>query len=282
MKSLLIWALMMGTICSVVADGALGTRLPWEKALDHQEWSQVTLKALPTPTYKPSKMRYDSVRGKGAYIAFTFDDGPRPWTNQVLDALKERNLKATFYVVGKEALYYPKIIKRIADEGHEFGNHTFNHILLNRDAGPTALKIVEHEIRLAHETILKLSGIAPLTLRPPGGRFTREQDRWLQDTFGYANILWSVDPGDGRSVKPSPATFEKRVMSQVHNGAIILSHDLWKSTVAAVPSTLDALLARGYEFLTVSELLALDDPYEVVPFTDEDLKALQQDIAAGN
>ena len=67
-------------------------------------------------------------------------------------------------------------------------------------------------------------------------------------------------------------------MSQVHNGAIILSHDLWKSTVAAVPSTLDALLVRGYEFLTVSELLALDDPYEVVQFTDEDLKVLQQGV----
>ena len=227
-------------------------------------------------------MRYESVQGKGPYIAFTFDDGPRPWTNKVLDALKERNLKATFYVTGKEALHYPKIMKRIADEGHEFGNHTFDHILLNRDAGPIALKIVEKQIRLGHEAIVKLAGVAPRSLRPPGGRFTREQDRWLQENFGYPNVLWSVDSGDGARVKPSPATFKRRVMSQVHNGAIILSHDLWKSTVAAVPATLDALLAQGYEFLTVSELLALDDPYEVVQFTADDLKAFRQDASAGN
>lgn len=281
MKALLFLVLALATVSDLSAGDALGVRLPWEKAAA-REWSQASLKALPPPTYKPSRMRYESVPGKGPYIAFTFDDGPRPWTNKVLDALKERNLKATFYVVGKEALYYPKIIKRIADEGHEFGNHTMNHILLNRDAGPTALKIVEKEIRLAHETIVKLAGVAPRTLRPPGGRFTKEQDRWLQDTFGYANILWSVDPGDGARRKPSPAVFTKRVMSQVHNGAIILSHDLWKSTAKAIPATLDALLDRGYEFLTVSELLALDDPYEVVQFSDEEFKSLLQDATAGN
>ncbi|MDC0312476.1 MAG: polysaccharide deacetylase family protein [Verrucomicrobiaceae bacterium] len=277
MMPFFILLLILGAVGDVVAIDALGTRLPWED-VSYGEWSQASLKKLPTPTYKPPKNRYLSVRGKGAYIAFTFDDGPRPWTHDVLDALKERNLKATFYVVGTEALNYPKTVKRIVDEGHELGNHTMTHAYLHRSRNPPPLRVVEKEIRLAHETIVKLTGIAPRTMRPPGGLFTLEQSQWMHETFGYADVRWSVDPGDGARRKPSPATFKRRVMSQVHNGAIILSHDLWKSTVAAVPSTLDALLVRGYEFLTVSELLALDDPYEVVQFTDEDLKVLQQGV----
>lgn len=279
-----LFALGFLTLANANASDALGKQLPWEKTQTSKpstEWVEIDLKKFPVPTYIPPKNRYFEVPGKGPYIAFTFDDGPRPWTNQVLDALKERGLKATFYVVGTEALNYPKIVKRIAAEGHELGNHTMTHILLNRDAGPPPARIVEREIRLAHETLVKLTGIPPRTMRPPGGRFTAEQSQWMYETFGYVDVRWSVDPGDGARKKPTPATFERRVLSQVRDGGIILSHDLWKSTVAAVPSTLDALMARGFEFLTVSELLALDDPYEVLQFTEEDLKSLQGKNVSG-
>lgn len=281
MKSSLaiLFASWLVTLVNVCGGDALGRQLPWEKAATTEpktEWVEPSLKKFPVPNGLPPKNRYFEVPGKGPYIAFTFDDGPRPWTNTVLDALKARDLKATFYVVGTEALQYPKIIKRIADEGHELGNHTMTHVLLNRDAGPPPPRIVEREIRLAHETLVKLTGIPPRTMRPPGGRFTKEQSQWMYETFGYVDVRWSVDPGDGARKKPTPATFERRVLSQVRDGGIILSHDLWKSTVAAVPSTLDALMAKGFEFLTVSELIALDDPYEVVQFTEEDLKALQE------
>ena len=279
-RLLFIGLLIQVSLLTSHASGSLGLRFPWETE-SKPTWAAKGMAKFPTPTYKPPKARYYEVQGKGPYIAFTFDDGPRPWTNQVLDALKERGLKATFYVVGTEALLYPKIVKRIADEGHEIGNHTMTHILLNRDRNPPPMRIVEKEIRLAHEAIVKLTGIPPRTMRPPGGRFRPEQTRWMYDTFGYVDVRWSVDPGDGARKKPSPDVFQRRVMSQVKDGAIILSHDLWKSTVAAIPDTLDALLARGYEFLTISELLALDDPYEIVQFSDAELQLIgEQESAA--
>lgn len=262
---------------NLFGQGAIGKHLPWEGP-KHADWSQTTLKRFPTPRKMPPKHRYYSVPTKKKVVAFTFDDGPRPWTNQVLDALKERNLRGTFYVIGKDALRYPKILKRMVAEGHEIGNHTMTHAWLFRNPpNEVPHRVVEQEIRLAHEAILQTTGVAPKTIRPPGGLLTEEQSRWVYEAFGYVDVHWSVNPGDatpGRA-KPSTAVFRRRVLSQVGPGKIILSHDLWKSTVAAIPSTLDALLAEGYEFVTVSELLAIDDPYEAVQWTAEETKALQ-------
>lgn len=127
-------------------------------------------------------------------------------------------------------------------------------------------RVVERELQLAHEAIEQITGSPPRTMRPPGGLFTEAQSQWAYETFGYVDVRWSVDPGDADPKRPprSVTEFRQRVLRQVHDGAIILSHDLHHSTVAAIPSTPDALLERGYQFLTVSELLALDDPYEGV------------------
>ena len=257
---------------NALGSDALGVRLPWENPSE-KEWAQETIRPIASVlSNRPAKNFYKRVPGKGPYIAFTFDDGPRPWTKEVLDALKERNLKATFFVIGRDAARYAKLVKRMVEEGHEVANHSLTHENSYLHRAPH--HVVEKEVRLAHHAILKITGVAPKVFRPPGGNFTEEQSQWIYDTFGYANINWSVDPGDRRSAKPSPAVFQRRVMSQVHDGAIILSHDLWKSTIAAIPATLDALLAKGYQFLTVSELLALDDPYEAVRMTLEDLEVL--------
>ena len=250
------------------AGEALGTRLPWEKG-EETVWAQEGLKEMPVPRKRPAKSFYRNVQGKGPCIAFTFDDGPRPWTADVLDALKERNLKGTFFVTGTEAQRYASLVRRMIAEGHEVANHTLTHRDNYLHRAPHSR--VEREVRGGHEAIAKVAGVAPRVFRPPGGNFTEEQTAWIYDTFGYANINWSVDPGDGNTVKPSPETFKRRVLGQVYNGAIILSHDLHQSTVAAIPATLDALMERGYQFLTVSELLALDDPYEVVRFTQSEL-----------
>ena len=172
---------------------------------------------------------------------------------------------------------YPKIIKRMADEGHELGNHTMTHAYLSGRRKPPQ-QTIEREIRMGHDTIVKLGGVVPTTIRPPGGLFSQEQSKWVYEAFGYVDVRWSVDPGDAdpRRPRPDTPTFRRRVLSQVHDGAIILSHDLHQSTAAAIPSTLDALLERGYEFLTVSELLALDDPYENVRLNERDVEELER------
>jgi peptidoglycan/xylan/chitin deacetylase (PgdA/CDA1 family) len=248
----------------------VGMRFPWERAPDASWLAQGESRPFAVPRKRPARDFYRKVSGKGPVIAFTFDDGPRPWTAQVLDALKQRGLKATFFVTGESAQYHPAIIKRMIAEGHEVANHTLTHKDNYLHRAPH--QKVDREVRGGHEVIRRLAGVAPRVFRPPGGNFTTDQNRWIHETFGYANINWSVDPGDGRTVKPSPETFTRRILSQVHDGAIILSHDLWKSTVAAIPATLDALLARGYQFLTVSDLIALDDPYEAVRWTEEELR----------
>ncbi len=246
---------------------------PWEETHEpDQEWVTAGLSDFPTPRKRPNKAIYRSVPGHGKVIAMTFDDGPRPWTNDVLDALKKRNLRATFFVVGTEAATYPKIVQRMIAEGHEVANHTLTH--KNNYLHRAPRDVVEREIVRGHEAIVKITGVAPKVFRPPGGNFTDEQSKWIHDAFGYANVLWSVDPGDGRKRKPSTAIFRSRVLAQVRGGAIILAHDLHRSTVAAVPSTLDALTSRGYRFVTVSELLALDDPFRDLAFSPEELETL--------
>lgn len=189
------------------------------------------------------------------YIAMTFDDGPHPRnTPRLLDMLRKRNIKATFYVIGRSVNLYPQLTRRIVAEGHEIGNHTWTHRKL------TALSdaSVRSEMIRTRDAIVSACGVQPRTMRPPYGALRRDQRAWIYKEFGYPTILWNVDPEDWR--RPGPSVVASRIINKTRNGSIVLVHDLHKPSVDAMPATLDGLLRRGFKFVTVSQLLALNPP----------------------
>lgn len=198
---------------------------------------------------------YSRVRTNLPYIAMTYDDGPHPQnTPRLLDMLRKRNIKATFYVIGRSVNLYPQITRRIVAEGHEIGNHTWSHRKL------TALSDseVRKELNRTRDAIVAACGVKPRTMRPPYGALRQDQRAWIYKEYGYPTILWSVDPEDWK--RPGVSVVTSRIVNQTRNGGIVLAHDLHKPTVDAMPGTLDGLLRKGFKFVTVSQLLSLSPP----------------------
>jgi peptidoglycan/xylan/chitin deacetylase (PgdA/CDA1 family) len=210
-----------------------------------------------TPGAAPSsgKISYSSCTVEGSQVAITFDDGPHATnTPRLLEILKQKGVRATFFVVGQNAVEYPDILKRITAEGHELANHSFSHPLLV-SLSETALR---EQLEKTHQAVLKATGVSMKLMRPPYGALSNPQRAWVHSHFGYRVILWDVDPLDWK-VRDA-AKVEQAIVSRAHAGSIILAHDIHKTTVDAVSSTLDQLLQKGLKFVTVSELLALDKP----------------------
>jgi peptidoglycan-N-acetylglucosamine deacetylase len=207
----------------------------------------------PTGAAKPAT--WFSVNVDGPYIAMTFDDGPSPATTpQLLDILKQRNIKATFFMIGQNAQANPNIVKRILAEGHEIGNHSWTHPQLSKLSDER----VTEEITKTQDAIKNACGYTPVLLRPPYGAITARQKEWIEKHFGLSVIIWSVDPFDWK--RPGSSVIEQRILAGARPGAIVLSHDIHKQTVEAMPATLDALAAKGFKFVTVSQLIAMNKP----------------------
>lgn len=227
--------------------------------------------AAPTATPAPAgtastsgegKITYSSCHVEGPYVAMTFDDGPSAAnTPRLLDMLKERKIHATFFMCGENAIQYPQIIKRMVSEGHEVANHSWNHPQLTKLSDAD----VKSQLQRTHDAIIAGGGVAPKLMRPPYGAFSQRQQRWCYGEMGYKCILWDVDPLDWKV--RNAAHVESEILKQTVHGSIILSHDIHKTTVDAMPATLDALLAKGLKFVTVSELLAMDKPVPPKPKT---------------
>jgi peptidoglycan-N-acetylglucosamine deacetylase len=209
----------------------------------------------PLPTSTGTKDSYNRVATNAPFIALTFDDGPHPTnTPRLLDILKARNVKATFYVVATNAKRYPEIMRRIVAEGHEIGNHTVTHPNLSKMSADG----VRNELRACHDAIVSTTGVAPRTMRPPYGAITAAQKTWIKKEFGYPTILWSVDPEDWK--KPGSGTVTSRLVSGATPGGILLVHDIHAGTIDAMPATVDQLLAKGFKFVTVTQLIAMEQP----------------------
>ncbi|MCX7712054.1 MAG: polysaccharide deacetylase family protein [Chthoniobacterales bacterium] len=206
------------------------------------------------------KYSYNSVQTTQPIIAITFDDGPHPQlTPKLLDILKQRGIRATFYLIGKNVEAYPDIVRRIVAEGHEIGNHSYSHYALTR-LSPAK---VAAEINKTQEAIRHATGILPQTLRPPYGATNEKLNRRFLEEFGLLTILWSVDPQDWRYRNSSRVT--NQILLYTKPGDIILSHDIHPTTIAAMPATLDGLIQKGFRFLTVSELLSSADTSTIPP-----------------
>ena len=205
---------------------------------------------LPTVSYSASA---DTSSGK-KLIALTFDDGPHPrYTNQILDVLGAYGVKATFFEVGENVLYYSETAQRVAREGHEVGNHTFTHGNVGSMDEDTLLR----ELERCEDALEELCEYRPHLLRTPEGAMNASLERCLAGA-DYILVLWSLDTRDWDN--KSTACIVQTVLDNVKSGDIILMHD-YISYHSKTPEALDviipALLSQGYEFVTVSELFGI-------------------------
>ncbi|WP_094606841.1 Peptidoglycan-N-acetylglucosamine deacetylase [Sporomusa silvacetica DSM 10669] len=183
-------------------------------------------------------------------VALTFDDGPlNTSTPVILGVLQEKKVKATFFVVGERVKRFPSLVQQEVNEEHEIGNHTYNHPWLT---GLNDRLIIE-ELEKTENEISKVVP-TPTLFRPPGGKYNDNTIK-LARSRGYNTILWSIDTEDWRS--PPVGQIVNTVLNNVKPGSIILLHDgkYPSPTAESLEYIIDNLRARGYEFVTVSELL---------------------------
>lgn len=201
---------------------------------------------------------FSEVRTTQKVVALTFDDGPYPpYTEQVLDVLKEFHVPATFFVIGENVKKHPELVSRIASEGHQLGNHTYHHIdLLKADR-----KVIVNEIDSTNQAITAAVGTAPHLVRPPHG-FRDPVVLEVMAERSLKVVEWSVMSRDWTN--PGVEVIVDRTVSKVKNGSIILLHDgdgiasqaSRAQTVEATRRIIQTLLAQGYKFVTVDEILA--------------------------
>ena len=195
---------------------------------------------------------YNSNIHAGKKIALTFDDGPHPrLTQKVLDVLDKYSIKATFFVIGVNVKNYPKQLEMIIDKGHEIGNHTYSHNLLKsipKEKIEKEISDTEREINKIREYDLKL-------LRPPCGFYDEKLEKIAMDK-GSKIVLWSIDTLDWSHA--SAKNMSRKILKNAKDGDIILFHDYVSgeyNTPEALEIIIPILLEKGYEFVTVSELL---------------------------
>ncbi|MBQ7383228.1 MAG: polysaccharide deacetylase family protein [Clostridia bacterium] len=185
-------------------------------------------------------------------IALTFDDGPHPiYTPKILEILEEYGVSATFFVIGKNVENYPDAFRAILDSGCEIGNHTYTH----KNMEGMNDREIRDELEQTEAAVAKACERRLSLLRPPEGSCGAPLER-VSVERGYDVILWSIDTLDWAHT-PSDI-IARRVLSNAHDGDIILMHDYvshGSTTLEALRIIIPELLARGYEFVTVSELL---------------------------
>jgi peptidoglycan/xylan/chitin deacetylase (PgdA/CDA1 family) len=186
----------------------------------------------------------------GGSVALTFDDGPLPpYTNEILRVLARYEVPATFFCIGLNALAHPDEVRRIHEQGHSLGNHTWSHPFLPQLSRP---QLAEQLDRTAEQ--LAVTAEAPRFFRPPYGSRTPEVLGWLRE-FDTTTVLWDVAPDDW--AMPGAEAISSRVVDETTDGSIILLHDGGgdrSQTVAALPLIIESLLARGFRFVRVDEL----------------------------
>ncbi|EIW00841.1 polysaccharide deacetylase family sporulation protein PdaB [Thermoanaerobacter siderophilus] len=188
-------------------------------------------------------------KSAGKVVALTFDDGPIPeYTEKYVDILKSMEVKATFFVIGKNAQKHPELLKYIYENGNEIGLHSYSHFNMSKMKPE---QMVE-ELYKTQKIVVESTGVKPILFRPPYGAFNKTLLE-ISDALGLHVVLWNVDPDDWRS--PAVENVVNRVISHTKNGSVILMHEGKTNTLAALPQIIEKLKSEGYSFVTVSELL---------------------------
>lgn len=192
---------------------------------------------------------------KAKCIALTFDGNPGEPTVRLMDLLTEYKAPSTFFLEGRRIHKFPEVVRRIAMDGHEIGNHTWTHPVLT-DVSDARIRV---ELERTERAITDLTGRKPTLMRPPGGS-TDDRVSKIVKELGMAQVLWTVTAKDYQT--DDSALITKRVLAGAGRDGIILLHPLHKGTVPAMPAILKALSEQGYTFVTVTQLLA---PAEAEP-----------------
>lgn len=184
-------------------------------------------------------------------VAMTFDHSwGNTFTPSILDTLKEKNVKATFFLMGPWAKKYPDVAKRIQAEGHEIASHGHKH----ENYGEKGAEWVKVDIAAANEELQAVVGVTPTLLRPPNGSYNRDSLRVTEEA-GMKTIIWNIDSLDWKN--PGRDVIIERVVKRLKAGGIILLHasDTPRQTADALPELIDRIRAEGYEIVTVGDLL---------------------------
>lgn len=251
-------------------------RAPKRRLLKRLTWGLTTMVVLAIAFsaygyFVPASPVFGKVYSKGSpaekVVALTFDDGPNePYTSQILDILKENNIKATFFVIGKNVELYPQITRRILAEGHVLGNHSYSH-----NANHALSNYGSRDLQRAQEVIFNVTGVKPHLYRPPHGKKTPWELESVENNQ-LIEVLWSDSANDQHAVaffgKPKPETYANEIVRAIDPGEIILLHDGYGTlhdnqkadkslTVQALPLIIKQLQDKGYKFVTVPDLLGV-------------------------
>jgi peptidoglycan/xylan/chitin deacetylase (PgdA/CDA1 family) len=190
-------------------------------------------------------------------VAFTFDDGPTPYTDRLLGILTANQAKATFFEIGNKVAANPAGAKRVVDAGMEIGNHTWEHPNMTTLPPPD----VPDQLSKANDAIAAATGVTPKLWRPPGG-LTNAAVNEQAARFGLAGILWDVIPFDWINGSNTAAS-RYLLMTQIKPGSVVLLHDTYSSTVDLVDQFIPVLKANDYHLVTISQLLGQRAPGSV-------------------
>lgn len=178
-------------------------------------------------------------------IAITFDDGPSLYTEELLDGLMKRNVKASFFLIGKKVEEFPDIVKREKEDGHLIGNHTYNHV----DISKVSEEVAKEELGKTDQALKKILGEGTIYVRPPFGI----RQKKLEEELDLIPVMWSIDPLDWTTENVTEIV--NKVVTEADENDIILMHDCYKSSVEAALRIIDILQKEDFEFVTVEELL---------------------------
>lgn len=234
-----------GPLATLIVPGAVGV----EERIVGEYSGRVSTSTVLVQAQPMVVKRFSPSGGK--VIALTFDDGPWPtYTEAVLKVLASENVKATFFLIGRQVHRYPELTRRIRDEGHTLGNHTQGHAYSYRSSP----SVIRAQIVEAQAAIHQVAGVRPEWIRPPGGSltpaFTQQSSR-----AGLKIAMWTIDPKDWK--RPPAGELVRRVVGSARPGAVVLMHDGGGDramTVAALGPIIRELKKQGYTFVTLDEL----------------------------
>ncbi|MEV8633382.1 polysaccharide deacetylase family protein [Streptosporangium sp. NPDC051023] len=234
----------------------------------------VALLSAPTPAWSANKPKADKTNSvdcaKVKCIALTFDDGPGKYANQLLDTLKKTKSKATFFLEGQYVKSRPAFAKRMAEEGHELGNHSYTHPHL-RDADEDKIR---EELTRTQDIVKQATGKTPTLLRPPYGELD-ERVQAIAKEMQLPIVLWNGGSRDW-ATRNEKAIYDE-VLKNAKRDGVILMHDWVEQTVKVMPKLIATLQKQGYHLVSVSSLRGAEDlqPGDIYPVgtDDENLSA---------